>query len=426
MESGSFWPTCRATNVLYMSRHTDSESLRRTLWRLVAIVPIIGVLTYGAFAYRVVTDDGGRSSDLEVGIDYSAFHAGAWTLRFGEPDQLYDVEALATVISDLRGESVPVVPTYVNPPAFAMLLMPLAPLRYELGYAIWTVVGIGVFGLALRALKVPRPWLVLAIATTTTVGLLGVRVGQGQMYWGALFAAILWKLRGSAHIQAGLFAALLSLKPQLLAPVMLWWLIDWRTYWRAIVAASAGSAVLALVPALLFPGSYDGYVTVLRESSAAALREGIPWGATFPYTVFVFTGLSTTMAAIGFVVSNLLFAGLIFFAVRARWHRDTMFVVVTVGAAALANHLLLYDWMILVPAGAVVAQHLPKASVHLPGMIVALMYVPLVQVFFGIETYRQFGFVPQVASLVLLGVGVVAVRQMTAADVSHLVGSRRE
>jgi Glycosyltransferase family 87 len=407
-----------------MNREPDRESLRRTLWRLVAIIPIIGVLTYGAFAYRIVSDIAEPESRLEVGTDYSAFHAGAWTLRYGDADQLYDVEALAAVETELRGESVRIEPTYVNPPAFAMLLMPLAPLSSAYGYALWTVLGLAVFGIALRALAVPRPWLVLGVAATTTAGLIGVRIGQGQMFWAALFAAIIWRLRDSALTQAGLFAALLSLKPQLLAPIVLWWLVDWRTYWRALVATIAGSLALALIPAVLFPGVYSGYLSLLSESSASALREGIPWGATFPYTVFAFTGLSTSLAIAGFLVSNAMLVGLVVFAVRAGWGRDTMFVIVTVGAAALAYRLLLYDWMILVPAGAIVAQHIRSRSLHLPAMILALMYIPLGQVFFGIETYRQFGFVPQVASLTLVGVGYVAVREMLQHDGEALVLSR--
>lgn len=382
------------------------------LWRLVAIIPILGVVTIAAFTYRVATDTGGVKSHLEVAADYSDFHAAAWTLRFGEADQLYDVAALAAVESDLRGEPVPAKPSYMNPPAFAMLLFALAPLGYLVGYAIWTTLGLFAFGISLRLLGVARPWLVTAIAAMSTVGLVGLRIGQGQMYWAAVFGAVLWRLRGSAHVQAGLFAVLLSLKPQLLAPFVLWWLIDWRTYWRALLTTGIGSAVLAVLPAVLFPGSYEGYFSLLRDSSASALQEGIPWGATLPYAVFAMAGRSVTSATVTFVVSNLLFAALVFFAVRARWSRDTMFVVVTVGAAALANHLLLYDWMILVPAGVVVSQHLPDFSVYLPGMIAALMYVSLLQMVFGIETYRQFGFVPQIAPVLLIGVGVVAVRQM--------------
>ena len=241
------------------------------------------------------------------------------------------------------------------------------------------------------------------------------------MFWAALFGAILWRLRGSAHVQAGLFAALLSLKPQLLAPIVLWWLIDWRVYWRALVATGVGASLLALLPMVLFPGSYDGYFALLREWSASALQEGIPWGATLPYAVFAVTGPSTAIATAVFIISTLMFVGVMVTAVRRRWSQDVMFVLATIGVAALANRLFLYDWMVLVPAGVIVAKHLPPRSVHLPAMIASLMLVSFAQFAFGASVYRRFGFTLQLAPFVLLIIGVVAIRHMRSSDRDDLL-----
>ncbi|MCH7669741.1 MAG: DUF2029 domain-containing protein [Acidobacteria bacterium] len=404
-----------------MNRETDQESLRRTLWRMVAIIAILGAVSYGALAYFVAGEIADPESTVRVGDDYSTFHAAAQILLFGEADTLYDVDEVAAVRTALRGEVTSAAPAYVNPPAFAMLLVPLASLRYGAGLAVWTVAGFLALGVSLRLLHTPRPWLVLAVAATSINGFIGVRLGQAQMFWAALYGAILWRLRGSAQVQAGLFAALLSLKPQLLAPLVLWWMIDWRQYWRALLSVGAGSAVLALLPMVLFPGSYDGYFALLRESSASALQEGIPWGATLPYALFAITGPSTFVATVGFVLSNLLLVGLVVVAVRGRWHQDVMFVVAILGAAALSNHLLLYDWMVLVPAGVVVARYLPRKGVDLPAMIVSIVYASFVQMAFGASVYRRLGFTVQITSFVLIFVGIVAVRRMRSTDGAALV-----
>ena len=69
---------------------------------------------------------------------------------------------------------------------------------------MWTVAGFLGLGVSLRLLRTPRPWLVLSVAAASLNGYIGVWVGQAQMFWAALYGAILWRLRGAAQIQAGL------------------------------------------------------------------------------------------------------------------------------------------------------------------------------------------------------------------------------
>lgn len=144
-------------------------------------------------------------------------------------------------------------------------------------------------------------------------------------------------------------------------------------------------------------------------------------GATLLYALFAITGPSTLVATIGFIVSNLLFAGLVFVAVRGRWHGDVMFVLATLGAAALSTHILLYAWMVLVPASVAVQRYLPSRSIHLPAMIVALMFASLVQLISGSSVYNRLGFTVQITSFVLIFVGIVAVRHMRSTHGAALV-----
>lgn len=89
--------------------------------------------------------------------------------------------------------------------------------------------------------------------------------------------------------------------------------------------------------------------------------------------------------------------------------------------AALSNHLFLYDWMVLVPAGVVVARHLLKKGVDLPAIIVSIVHASFVQLAFGASIYRRLGFTVQITSFVLIFVGIVAVRHMRSTDGAALV-----
>lgn len=82
-----------------MNRETDPETLRRTLWQLVAVMSILGVLLYSVLDYVVASDIADPESTLRVGSDYSTFHAAAQIVCFGEPNSLYDVAEIAAVRS---------------------------------------------------------------------------------------------------------------------------------------------------------------------------------------------------------------------------------------------------------------------------------------------------------------------------------------
>ena len=396
-----------------MNRETDQESLRRTLWRMVGVILGVGAALYVLSIYSVATDSDHRSQTGNVvGVDYSTFHAGATMLRYRDADQLYDLEAMTGILREVRRGPVGLEPTYLNPPAFAMVLTPFAPLRYEVGLALWTTLGIVAFFFGLRSIGTTRPAFVLGAVLVSVPGFIGVTLGQGQFFWAALYAGVLSRLRAGQATQAGLLAAVLILKPQLLAPIVLWWLIDWRRHHRSLVTVAVAASAISLAPAVLFPGSYSGYLSMLKAASDAFPLNGIPMGVTLRDTVDAFTGGSSVWSGAIVLGGVAVFAIVLVRGVRSEWGTDVMFIVATVGGLLVIPHLVMYDWVVLVPVGIVFAQHIPARSVALPMIIVGLLYTSLFQAAFGIASFEQFGSSIQIAALVLVSSAVFGVRQI--------------
>ena len=396
-----------------MNPDTGHEALRQTLWRAVVVMLGMGALFYAASAYSIAIDPEHRSpTGNVVGVDYSAYHAAATMLRYGDADQLYDLDAMTELLRDVRQGPTSREPTYLYPPALATVLTPVAPLRYEVGLALWSALGIAAFFLGLRAINARAPALLVGAVLLSVPGFLGVSLGQGHFYWAAIYAGVLSRLRAGKSVHAGLLAALLILKPQLLVPVVLWWILDWRRCRRALVAVALGVLVISLVPTVLFSGAYDGYPAMLRAAAEAFPLNGIPMGVTLRYMVSAFTGgFSAWSSGIVIVGFGFLVAVLVR-GVRACWSTEMMFIVATTGGLLVLPHLLAYDWVLLVPAGVVFVQLSPTRTVLLPAMIVGLLGSLTFQVVFGIASYERFGRGIQVAPLVLLLALFAAVRQL--------------
>lgn len=396
-----------------MTTDTERESLRKNLWRAVAAMLVVGAVLYVASIVSVVADPENRSpTGNVVGVDYSSFHAGATMLRYGDAQDLYDIDAMTELLREVRRGPAGRQPTFLNPPAFAMVLTPLASLRYEAGLLIWTVVGFVVFGWGLRAIGTPRLGIVAGAAVLSISGFLGVSLGQGQFFWAAIYAGILSRLHAGKQVQAGMLAALLALKPQLLVPVVLWWIVDWRRNRSALGSALLGAAAISVIPAVIFPGSYTGYGTLIAAASNEFPLNGIPMGVTLRDAVDAFAGGRAAWSGALVVVGISLFVAVLVMGVRARWDPDLMFIVATSAGLLTVSHLLLYDWLLLVPAGVLFVRKIPPRSMVVPASIAALLFAALFQVVFGVASFERFGRSIQFAPVVLVVVIFVVVRQL--------------
>ena len=191
-----------------------------------------------AFYLNLLAPDGDS-----IPIDFVAFWAAAKLAVQGAAVSAFDWPTLSAALL-LPSSAGDAYFAWLYPPTFHILITPLGWFSFTPAFAIFTAFGVGAYCLALR------PWVRgnplaqnLAIAAPAVLSI--VFAGNTSLLWAAAFLAAMHGLTGNRPARAGLFIALLTLKPQLgvLIPVALIAQRDWRT----ILWASLFTLLFALL-----------------------------------------------------------------------------------------------------------------------------------------------------------------------------------
>src|SRR5260370_21089285 len=150
---------------------------------------------------------------------------------------------------------------YISPPPVAWLALPLAPLPYEVGYWVWSVLLLIALTWAWYLAAPGRgPWRLvhLAAAIAWLPVIYGLQLGQPGTFVALGMAGCYALLKARRPFWAGLALGALSLKPQLafLVPAALLLSGRTRAFWGSVVALGvlgAGSAIA------LGPGGLAAY-----------------------------------------------------------------------------------------------------------------------------------------------------------------------
>ena len=261
--------------------------------------------------------------------DYAAFVNAARMILAGHGPDLYNIEAQRA--AELRDWSARFDPQlavpFVNPPWFAVALLPLAPLPMGVGFLIWLAV---CCALILSAAALLARWarppplvgvaFVLSVAgfvpfwRTAILGQTSALVLFG-LAWGIVSVA-----EGRAR-RGGLALALVGVKPQLLILPVLALLMERRRkalFW----CVSASLALVAVTLPIIGLGAIPDYLALMR-SAAYAGYENLPqmqsWRALIEGTLGL-RGSTATMLNLAGMLAGL---GLVVWAwwepARTRW-----------------------------------------------------------------------------------------------------------
>lgn len=190
-----------------------------------------------------------------IKIDFTAFWAAARLGLEGKAVTAFDVhvlrDALQTPMAEDKGDMF-----WLYPPGWHIAVMPLGLLPFSAAYVVYTVIVITLYCIAMWPLAKPLPGglgLVLAGPAVVIVSTLG----NNSLLWTAGFAAAIAAMSQGRAALAGMFIALLTLKPQLgiLIPVAL----VFGGYWRVAIWAAVFTAVLVLVSTLIMGVDYWSY-----------------------------------------------------------------------------------------------------------------------------------------------------------------------
>lgn len=213
-----------------------------------------------------------------LGGDYPAFYGAGSIVLDGDIDLLYDADRQTEAQSGLGIDGYL---SFAYPPHVAIAYTPLAALGYRLGYAVHTVLLIGVLAVALRLLwpmsAVLKDNSLPAFAAAIAFYPLFRAVGGGQNTALTVLAfAVVWRaLRDDRETVAGVAVGLLLFRPQYALPLMgLLWLAGHRRASLTAVAIGVLTWVgTAMVMGVSWLGDWFDAVTPFVERDAEVNAE---------------------------------------------------------------------------------------------------------------------------------------------------------
>ncbi len=222
-----------------------------------------------------------------VGTDFTAFWDAARLAGDGRASDAWNPAALNAHVMATHGVSYPT--AWMYPPAFLLLIAPLAKLPYLPALLVWQVGSLAAIGGALWLVLRDRRALLIALASPLSAMVLGN--GQNAFVTAALLGAGLVLLERRQLFAGALLGGLLF-KPQLallIVPLLLF-----TRNWRAVIGATAsvstqvGASILlwGLQPWFAFAAS-GRIARVLLETGGYGLHKSISlfsmmrqWGAS--------------------------------------------------------------------------------------------------------------------------------------------------
>lgn len=246
---------------------TTPRSAAPPLW---LFLTIFGSLPVMLFLWLDYGDSNGllMSSGHVWGRDFANLWTGGRLVAEGQPQLIYSLQEYVAWQQQAIG---PLKPHYYSyPPSSLFLATPFGMLPYPLALAAWLTGTLAFFLWAARPYVKAVPNFPLLFAAITPAATVNIWAGHYGFLVGGLWLACFARVK-SAPAGAGIFAAVLTIKPHLgllLPPILLA-----RRAWRTIAVAAAGTVALVAASGLMF--GFDLWVDYLTKMSRfqAALLE---------------------------------------------------------------------------------------------------------------------------------------------------------
>ena len=212
------------------------------------------------------------SRDLPAGfprIDFVAYWSSSSLAIHGHASSAYDVAKLHAEQMKLPGDK-SVVEVWHNPPFFFFLILPLSLLPIAASLGVWVVGTVGLLEAAVW--RITRNWKFCLLVLAFPATLWNALVGQTGFLLSALLAWAIILLPRKPAI-AGLFFALIAIKPQFF-PVVMIALFAGREK-RALAATMMWLAILMLLSVAAFGlNSWLDFITSVRRSAEGIYTGG--------------------------------------------------------------------------------------------------------------------------------------------------------
>jgi len=259
--------------------------------------PVLATAFAGAVAIGLVKD---LLRTETAGVDFHTYLAAAIVGLHDGWANIYDQALVAAAQRALDAHQW--AQPFLSTPPVAVLVAPLAAIRYPDAYLVWAALTMAAFAAALAwssPYRGPARWLAAGAALVPWWVVHAVHVGQVAPLIAAS-VVVAWRLlRDERDIAAGAVLGVVLLKPNtaFLVPVALLFIARWR----ALAAWLAVAAVVAIASfALIGPGGAAAYVQQVTHVPADVLRGAVllTIAGAFPMSPFLALVLRVAIVAV--------------------------------------------------------------------------------------------------------------------------------
>lgn len=314
----------------------------------VVLMVLIGAgLLWPGMIVNFAESVGSPTSELPYGRDLRTFIAAGELAAERSGDLIYDRDAWAYVAAGSTDSR------FVNPPWYAMAMIPLTWFSFPLVLAAWTAAGLAAGLVALRRLCTSRAELVAGAAMLTASATLSIWYGQNTFFMVALLAIAILALERGAYTTSGIAFGFLALKPHLFLGFLVWLVLDFKRMVRVAIPAIITTAALFVVSAVWLPGAWvEFFSAVLSDESLANDAREL---SLLSSVRLLFVGYPA-LVVLGSVVVGI--AVIVALGLGIRWSRADVRIaggLAIIASLLIAPHVVTYDWLLLVIALALLA-----------------------------------------------------------------------
>lgn len=230
------------------SAASSERSPSTLVWVIASIIIALGV-AYAVTRWAMHIPDIGLwgTEDAYAGRDFRSFAVSGRLARIGDVAHLYDSGSAPYAAANAA--------SFVYPPWFAVAMIPLASIDFQVGYWAWMVGTLALAGWAMWAVAGRVGITVLGVLLAATPGLATFVFGQPAFLLVALASTMLLAIRRDDYVTAGVSGALMAFKPHIMVGLAVAWLNERRRYRWSIMTAIAATAALFVVGEVLLAGS---------------------------------------------------------------------------------------------------------------------------------------------------------------------------
>jgi hypothetical protein len=243
----------------------------------------------------------GVASNLHGGGDWLAYYSAGQFFKEGRISDIYDLNTYRSWQSQYSGNHFA---PFLYAPAYSLFCLPLAIPPIAVSRILWLMFGLGT---SIAAARISSIWAGLTFPQNTLVlfsfGPLAYSLSVGQvspitLFLFTIIAGMEWKAEHS--FLPGFLAGLALYKPQLLIPIILYWIFNHR--WQTIAGFILSAVTIGITSFLISPIGSQNYIRLSTQFMNLSRTTTVRGSNVALYTISPFLGILVSILAIVLVI----------------------------------------------------------------------------------------------------------------------------